>query len=192
MEDQLLTLKKASELIGANPSALRYWANKGLAPFVLTPGGHRRFKFSEIKHLINLNSVLSADFLQEIEDKSLVKVKQLMEDGHMYEEQWIQNMSIEVRERFQLLGRRLMGMFVRWALGVGSSETVEQEARIVGRQQGNEMNVHGVSLTETLTVFAFFRNAVRETVPVETWDRLIRVNDQVMIGIAESYEKTSY
>jgi excisionase family DNA binding protein len=47
-EDEWLSLHEAAGLLGVHPSTVRIWSDKGLLPAHRTPGGHRRFKRSEV------------------------------------------------------------------------------------------------------------------------------------------------
>ena len=39
----LLTVTKAAAFLQVSPSTIRNWADQGVLPHILTPGGHRRF-----------------------------------------------------------------------------------------------------------------------------------------------------
>jgi excisionase family DNA binding protein len=51
--DELLTPGQAAALIGITPDTLGDWARKGVLPFQrVRPGGHRRFRRSDVDALI--------------------------------------------------------------------------------------------------------------------------------------------
>ena len=50
--DELLTLTQVAQLFGVNPKTVTRWANSGRLGFIRTPGGHRRFRRSEITALL--------------------------------------------------------------------------------------------------------------------------------------------
>ena len=52
MED-LLTPRQAAVLFGVSTKTLSRWATLGLLHPYITPGGHRRFKSSEVEQLKN-------------------------------------------------------------------------------------------------------------------------------------------
>lgn len=56
MQDPLLTPGEVAVLFRVNPKTVTRWAIAGRIPSVHTPGGHRRFRKSEIMHLINHNN----------------------------------------------------------------------------------------------------------------------------------------
>lgn len=46
--DRLLSIAKAAETLGVHRDTLRDWADAGKIPFVVTVGGHRRFRQSDL------------------------------------------------------------------------------------------------------------------------------------------------
>ena len=52
MNDKLLTPGEVAKLFRVDVKSVARWAARGLIPSIKTPGGHRRFKESEILALI--------------------------------------------------------------------------------------------------------------------------------------------
>ncbi len=52
--DKLLRMKQAATLLGITPQTLRTWSNEGYIEAIVGKGGHRRFKWSEVKRLMHL------------------------------------------------------------------------------------------------------------------------------------------
>lgn len=50
-EDRLLTPAEAAKLRRVSPRSLRYWNALGLLAAEKTPGGHRRYRESEVRAL---------------------------------------------------------------------------------------------------------------------------------------------
>jgi len=46
--DSLLTPGEVSDIMRVNPKTVTRWGREALIPSVKTPGGHRRFKASEV------------------------------------------------------------------------------------------------------------------------------------------------
>ena len=46
-----LTPNQVAELLHVAPVTVRHWASRGKLPFVVTPGGHRRFPRAEVERL---------------------------------------------------------------------------------------------------------------------------------------------
>lgn len=51
-EDPLLTPKEVAALFRVDPKTVGRWANAGRLDSVRTPGGHRRFRESEVRALL--------------------------------------------------------------------------------------------------------------------------------------------
>jgi putative resolvase len=52
--EKLLRMKEAATLLGVTPQTLRNWSNGGYVEAIVGKGGHRRFKWSEVKRLMHL------------------------------------------------------------------------------------------------------------------------------------------
>jgi excisionase family DNA binding protein len=50
--DDLLTSSQAGDLLGVTDASIRRYANDGKLPHQVTPGGHRRFRRSDVLALI--------------------------------------------------------------------------------------------------------------------------------------------
>ena len=49
---QPLSTGQVAELFGVKPETVARWADEGKLPCFSTPGGHRRFLYAEIAHLL--------------------------------------------------------------------------------------------------------------------------------------------
>lgn len=176
-------------MLGVKESTLRYWANQEKVRTVRTPGGHRRFSLNEVKQMAGQSSFISANDVQTLEDQALGQIQQKLQRGELLQEEWFQRIPAEGRNRFKLLGRRLLVLLVRWALEIGDSTSIEEEARLMGHEYGSEMAGGGVRLVDTVTIFIVFRNAVLAALPNDTWSKVMLVSDQITLGIAEGYEQ---
>jgi putative resolvase len=52
--EKLLRMQEAATLLGVTPQTLRNWSKEGYIEAIVGKGGHRRFKWSEIKRLMQL------------------------------------------------------------------------------------------------------------------------------------------
>lgn len=53
MEDRLLPPREVARLFGVDPKTVTRWAKTGKIPSVKTPGGHRRYRQSDINAILN-------------------------------------------------------------------------------------------------------------------------------------------
>ena len=52
MHERILSISEAAKYLGVFPLTLRNWEKKGLLRSFRTPGGHRRFKKSELDRIL--------------------------------------------------------------------------------------------------------------------------------------------
>jgi len=57
MSEKIFPISEAAEYLGVFPLTLRNWEKKGLIRSFRTPGGHRRFKKSELNRIIGNDGV---------------------------------------------------------------------------------------------------------------------------------------
>ena len=50
-EDRLLPISEAAEMLGVGISTLRQWDADGMLESVRTPGGHRRYRLSDVMEM---------------------------------------------------------------------------------------------------------------------------------------------
>ena len=97
MQDKILSISKAAEYLGVFPLTLRNWEKKGKIRVIRTPGGHRRFRQSDLDILLGISggrgdklkdtikSLESMNFYngrQEQLNKAINDLKQISEDNH--------------------------------------------------------------------------------------------------------------
>lgn len=51
-EDERLTPREVAVLFRVDPKTVTRWANAGKLPAIRTPGGHRRFRESDVRALL--------------------------------------------------------------------------------------------------------------------------------------------
>lgn len=59
--DKLLRMREVATLLGVTPQTLRTWSNEGYIEAVKGKGGHRRFKRSEVRRLMQLTNPQSSE-----------------------------------------------------------------------------------------------------------------------------------
>lgn len=52
-DDKLLTPGEVAQLLRVDPKTVTRWAERGLVTSIKTPGGHNRFRSSEINAIMN-------------------------------------------------------------------------------------------------------------------------------------------
>ena len=208
-EGQWLSIHEACALLGVDPSTLRRWSDSGKVPVFRTPGGHRRYAEVDLRRLIGDGPHQRERVRvnrQTLTDRSLSGY----DEGYlrsMRERPWHQAYGNENQEEHRRLGRRLVDLAVRYAAvapNSGDRASLLLEGQQIGEHYGRSGAEHGLTPSETVEAFLFFRHPVFRAVTsmIEDEDlatrRAIRLfaeisyfMDQVLTATIQTYEATA-
>lgn len=199
--EQWISLTKASEFLGIHSTTLRRWADDGQIPFMLTPGGHRRFALSDLQQFAaeRRQSQLPTSFEQMWAEKALTQTRQAI-SAHK-DESWLSSQDDEMREQHRLLGRRLMGLTLQYISDPETNGTLLKQAEEIGTQYGRLSRQSDLPLTEALEATLLFRDMLVDTAfqlpssvnikPEANLRLMRRINELlnvVHLAIAQAYE----
>ena len=201
--DEWLTLTEVAERLGIHPTTLRRWANSGKIPVMVTPGGHRRFKQSDIDAFMQAQTHHRHKNVEQTwAQTALTHTRQNI--GSHREDRWLAEPDEQEREKMRLMGRQLMGVLMRYiALDEDDHgrESVLQEAQELGQQYGLYARQHQIGLTDALQATMFFRDSMVEAAiqlpdsapnRAESNTRLLRrinnILNSVQLAVAQAYE----
>jgi excisionase family DNA binding protein len=102
--EQWISLTKASEFLGVHSTTLRRWADDGQVPFMLTPGGHRRFALADLQAFAanHRQAQMPGSFAQLWAEQALMQTRQAI-TAHK-SEAWLAKYDDDLREQHRLLG----------------------------------------------------------------------------------------
>lgn len=198
--DGWLTLSEAAQRLSVHPTTLRRWADKGDMPFMLTPGGHRRFAAADVirfaherrglRRVHGIEQVWADQALDQTRKEIVVQQNQ----------PWLTTLGDDARSQYRQLGQQLLGLTLQYLSDENGGEILEQ-ARQVGAQYARLAQHLDLPLSEALEASMFFRDMLMETalqLPDNTRIRpdanvrlLRRINtllNNVQLAIAEVYE----
>lgn len=203
-----LSIHAACELLGVDQSTLRRWSDAGKVPVFRTPGGHRRYAEADLRAMVGEGPALQERARvsrQTLTDRSL----SAYEDDYLRaarERRWYRAYGPATQDEHRRLGRRLVDLAVRYAaLGpaAGDRGSLIEEGRQIGDRYGRAGAAHGLTSSETLEAFLYFRHPVVNAVTgiIEEQElaakRAIRVfaeinhfMDQVLVATMEAHEAT--
>lgn len=194
-EGRWLSLGRACQILGVNETTLRHWANSGRLRTFRTPGGHRRFSRDEIYSLVDRGHG-DARPGGSFSEAALGRIRRRMQRRRTRPDQWLAHFDDEGRERMRVLGRRLLSLATDYLTRTRRRAELDEEARHLGLDYGRELASRSVRLPEAVSAFMFFRSslreALRESQPADAgaaWADVESLEDQVLLGIAEAYEK---
>lgn len=201
-----LSIHAACELLGVDQSTLRRWSDAGKVPVFRTPGGHRRYAEADLLAMVGEGPALQARARvsrQTLTDRSL----SAYEDDYLRavrDRRWYRAYGPATQDEHRRLGRRLVDLAVRYAaLGpaAGDRASLIEEGRQIGDRYGRAGASHGLTSSETLEAFLYFRHPMVNEVSriIEEQDlaakRAIRVfaeinhfMDQVLVATMEAHE----
>lgn len=199
--EQWLTLSQAAKLLNVHPTTLRRWADNGEIPFMITPGGHRRFSSIDIQNFAdNRRRLRRVQGVEEIwAERALTQTRQEIAAQHNHP--WLAVYSADNREKHRVLGRQLMGLTLQYVSDPNGNGSILEQARMIGHQYGRLAKEENLPLTDALQAAMFFRDMLVEValqLPEETriepqanvrlMRRINKLLNTVNLAIAEIYE----
>ena len=197
-----VSLRRACEILGADESTLRRWADAGRLRVYRTPGGHRRFS------LIDLESMVSGEGkhrgAEEVERVAVAKIRRQLQRARQDDHGWYAHLSEDDRERLRDLGRRLVEMAGEYMEKGTHRSSLLDEALEIGGEYGRILIDAGLPLPSAVGAYIGFRKtidettnqtALRESLPVDealsASGQVHALGDQVLLGMTAAYETLS-
>ncbi len=200
-QEDWLTTSEAAEHLGIHPSTLRRWADDGDLPVMMTPGGHRRFARSDLQTFSkrrrwshpgkSIETVWAHEALTHTRDQII----QQPEQG------WMASFGDSERQHSRVLGRRLLGLMLRYVSMEEGGHELLGEVSQVGRAYARAAQKAGLPLKGALEIAMFFRDGLLETtldlpekvhVPPQANLKLLRRLNPVMnalqLAIVDGYQ----
>ncbi len=202
--EQWISLTKAANLLGVHSTTLRRWADKGEIPYMLTPGGHRRFSVNDIHQFANQQRrrQMPGTLPQVWAEKAMTQTRKTIVANQ--DKPWLTNHDEQSREQHRIIGRRIMGLTLQYISDVEGNETILEEAQQIGEEYGRLAIAAQLPLTDALQATIFFRDMLVETAfqlpdsihlkPKSNLRLMQRINkllNTVHLAIAAAYETDS-
>ena len=185
-----LSLGAACRLLQVNEATLRQWADNGYLRVYRTPGGHRRFWHDDVVGLTAPSASPNGPELRDrVEGSALRRIRRRLSHEDVARQSWYQSVKDEGRDRMRLFGRRLLSLLVQEAPLRRRRQESMAESLMLGHEYGTEMADRGVSLTDTVEAFIFFRSMVLDSANHNSWGQILELADRVLVGVVEAYQK---
>lgn len=198
-----LPIRRAAELLGVSPATLRLWTAAGKLRAGVTPGGHRRYAEADVRRL--LGERREADW-DEVAAELAAALRARYADLARVEAQrqaWFHRFDAPARARVHALGENLLAQVARLLAAPGARERARllRDGRRVGAEYGREVARLGLSASDALEAFLFFRTPILDSVnatvrarpglALAAGDALAAVTDlldAVLLALTRSYE----
>lgn len=206
-DKEWLSSAQASAFLGVHPTTLRRWSDAGQLPCFRTPGGHRRFRATDLAAWMESRQMtaLASDADDLVQD-AIGSTRREMAARRVSHETWYEALDRdEDRQAMREAGQRLFGLAIQYAGRVTHREPVVQEGRRIGGYYGQQCAAYGISLVDTMRAFFFFRESLMratrpglvtrgqyDTEDVRMHRQLGYFLDQVMYACLASYEATGH
>jgi excisionase family DNA binding protein len=204
-DERWLTIDAACKLLGVDQSTLRRWSDSGRVPVFRTPGGHRRYLESDLKAVLHGSRSSQATSRRTLTRLSI----SAYEPDYLRqarERLWYRAYSEDQLHELRILGRRLIDFAVRSCGDHNAIEMSEiyEEGRRIGRRYGSISAEAGLSATDAVEAFLFFRYPVFKSVSqfvseertptsraIEAFTRISRFMDEVLISTMAAHAEFS-
>lgn len=206
MASRWLTIHEACAFLGVDQSTLRRWSDSGKVPVFRTPGGHRRYAEADLRALVGDGPRLQERprvSRQTLTDRSLSGY----EDDYLRvarERPWFRAYGAATQEEHRRLGRRLVDLAMRYAsapAAAGERASLLDEGRLIGEHYGRNGAAHGLSASETVEAFMYFRYPVVRAVTalideqglavkraIRLYAEINQFLDQVLVSTVQAHE----
>jgi excisionase family DNA binding protein len=194
-----VSLRRACEILGADESTLRRWADAGRLRVYRTPGGHRRFSLSDLEGMVAGEGRNRGS--EEIERIAAAKIRRQLQRARQQEQGWYMSLSDANRDRLRELGKRLLEMAGEYMDKRTRRTSLLDEALEVGGEYGRVLLDAGLPLPSAVGAYIGFRKtmdettrqtALRESLPLEealvASGQVHALGDQVLLGMTAAYE----
>lgn len=199
--NEWMSLSDAAAMLGVHPSTLRAWSDRGDIHAHRTPGKHRRFRRKEIEHWADSRREARASTGQLIVENVLGRTRMQMAEGRLSETSWYQHFDEPRRRALREAGRVQLHLLLRY-LGDEGDEVLP-EAQASGRVYARLGHEAGLSLTQTVRVFLYFRDFLYDSVidvyqasgqrAAREWAamhrRIVAFTNVVLLALIEAHER---
>lgn len=173
-QGQWLTINAACKLIGVDQSTLRRWSDAGKVPVFRTPGGHRRYSEETLRRLVG-DGAREVQPLPDDAPSPAERANGIDEDRLITarERRWYRALSQATLDELRRYSRQLNDLACRYvAAQSGSADRarVLGEARQIGDAYGRVSATSGLSPSESVEAFLYFRTPVIRSAIVMTDD----------------------
>ena len=196
-ESDLLSLQRASDILGVHPATLRTWADKGKIKAIRTAGGHRRFSLKDLQALVaggqdaftrgetgrehsvqrrHAEDSRPSAAGQPLHDKenaevlvhsALGRARMEVADGGLQTQAWYGRIDEAARELHRGMGRKLLGLMLHYmnaAAEPALAGRILTEAGHLGSEYGRAALNEGLTLSDAMRAFLYFRDSLLESV----------------------------
>ena len=177
-DERLLTIGQAADLLGVHPLTIRNWSEKGTIRCLRTPGGHRRYRLRDLQRVLAApqddpaTAAAIAELARSAVRAALAGAPPSRAGSPASGSSVLHGLRAELsgnqRRSMTLLGRELLGLLVRYAVGRSESaggsdarcEDALRRARQLGAGYGSAARRLGLAPADVVATYNFFQETV--------------------------------
>jgi excisionase family DNA binding protein len=199
-----LPIRRAAELLGVSVATLRLWTAAGRIQASVTPGGHRRYAEADVRRLLAEQPGTAWDqAASELVATLRARYAQLARE-EVRRQAWFSSFDDAARPRVHALGEALLTQVAEFLAAPGARERAAllRGGRGIGARYGEEVARLGLTASEALEAFLFFRRPILDSVSAmarahpglalpagEALAALTRFMDVVLLAMTRTYER---
>jgi excisionase family DNA binding protein len=164
-----VSLRQAADLLGVHPATVRNWADEGKIASRRTPGGHRRFRRSDLVNYAETQGELQPAEVQVILQSALGQARMQVGGGTLIHVPWYEAMSEETRAQLRQQGRKVLEA-MRTYLAGGAQDEGLLAAITIGKEYAELLSNDGLTLPQAARGFFYFSDFVINS--VLTWSEI--------------------
>jgi excisionase family DNA binding protein len=168
-ESEWISLRHAAEILGVHPATVRNWADKGDLPSRRTPGGHRRFRKTDLMNYAASQGELQPLELQVIIQNALGQARMQVSGGDLGAQPWYAALTEDTRSRMRGMGVRTLEA-IRKYLVQGAPDELLQSAVALGSEYAAALTKNDLALPDAVRGYLYFTDFVVNS--VLTWSEI--------------------
>lgn len=191
-----LALSKAAALLSVDEATLRHWADLGKVKTFRTPGGHRRFLEDDIRALMAPARPERREMAATLRRQTLHLISGLP-GRQLRAAPWFSALDPSFRTKAREHGRQVIELLAQSVGGTARPGEVGGRLRALGDTYGRELRRAGLTVSQAIEAFCFFRNlvlarAIHALPTGETQGKTIRdvtrLLDEMLLAMTRGYE----
>jgi excisionase family DNA binding protein len=164
-----VSLRRAAEILGVHPATVRNWADKGELASRRTPGGHRRFRRSDLMQYAQTQGELQSVEVQVIIQNALGDTRMHVGDGTLSAVAWYESLDEAARDQLRRQGRQVLEA-LRSYMAQGAPDQQLSAAITLGKDYAELLNRKEIRLADAVRGFFYFSDFVVNS--ILTWSEL--------------------
>ena len=202
VQEPLLSISEASQLLGVSDGALRQWTDEGKIKVFITPGGHRRYARAELKKFMSSQPRMLGvrDLVTELEETA--RQHREIAQASLKNTPWYNKLNDESQAHLADLGRRMLNLIIKYITEPSRREETIRLVRDVGRDHGETLARLELPLTDSVEAFLLHRDPIMNSAThlmrkreaftgriVEAIPMVVHVMDEALVALVAAHQQ---